>query len=75
MDSIDFWPSAKNKRAAIELLKIHAIDTPCERDIFRTVSPIDFRFEISSHITYRINAIDFWTSAKNKMAGIVTYDD
>ena len=24
--------------------KIYAIDTPCERDIFRMVSPIDFKF-------------------------------
>ena len=47
------------------------MDTPYERDIFRTVSPIDFKFEILSHITYRTNAIVFRPSAKNKMAAIV----
>ena len=34
----------KPKIAAIELYNMYAIDTPCERDIFRTVLPIDFKF-------------------------------
>ena len=46
MDAIDFGPSAKNKMAAIGLLKMNTIDTPCECDIFRIVSPIDFKFDI-----------------------------
>ena len=44
--AIDFGPSAHIKMAAIELFKMYAINTPCERDMFRTVSPIDFKFEI-----------------------------
>ena len=35
---------AKTKMAAIKLFNMYAIDTPCERDIFRTVLPIDFKF-------------------------------
>ena len=46
MDVIDFGPSASIKMAAIELFKMYTIDTHCERYIFKTVSPIDFRFEI-----------------------------
>ena len=46
MDAIDFGPSAKTKMAAMELFNMHAIDTPCERDIFRIVSPIDFKFDL-----------------------------
>ena len=42
--AIDFGPCAKTKMAAVELFNMYAIDTPCERDIFRTVLPIDFRF-------------------------------
>ena len=34
--AIDFGPCAKTKMAAIELFNMYAIDTPCERDIFRT---------------------------------------
>ena len=45
MDAIDFGPSAKNKMAAIELLKKYAMDTPCDRDIFRIYSPMDFKFD------------------------------
>ena len=45
-DAIDFGTSAKNKMAAIKLLKMYAMDTPCERDIFRIVSPIDFKFDL-----------------------------
>ena len=29
---------------AIELFNMYAIDTPCERDIFRTAEPINFKF-------------------------------
>ena len=36
-DAIDFGPCAKTKMAAIELFNMYAIDTPFERDIFRTV--------------------------------------
>ena len=39
----------------------------CERDILRTVSPIDFKFEIWYQITRITDAIDFGPSAKNKM--------
>ena len=43
---IDIGSSAKNKMAAIQLLKIYDMDTPCERDIFRIVSPIDLKFDL-----------------------------
>ena len=46
MDAIDFGPSALIKIAAIKLFKMYTIDTPCERYMFKTVSPIDFKFEI-----------------------------
>ena len=46
MDAIDFGPSAKNETAVIKLLKMYAMDTPCERDIFRIVSPMDFKFAL-----------------------------
>ena len=36
-----------------------------------TVSPVDFKFDICFHIIYRTDAIDFWPSAKTKMAAIV----
>ena len=71
MEAIDFGPSAKTKMAAIELFNMYAIVTPCECDIFRIVSPIDFKFEICFHIIYRTDAIDFGPSAKTKMAAIV----
>ena len=35
-DAIDFEPCAKTKMTAIEFFNMYAIDTPCERDIFRT---------------------------------------
>ena len=35
-DTIDFGQCAKTKMAAIKLFNMYAIDTPCERDIFRT---------------------------------------
>ena len=44
MDAIDFGSSAKNKMAAIKLLKMYAMDTTCERNIFQLISPIDFKF-------------------------------
>ena len=52
--------------AAIELLKYMYCrkNYACERDIFKTVSPIDFKLEICLHIIYR-------TGAKTKMAAIV----
>ena len=46
MDAIDFGPSANNKMAAIELFKIYAMGIPCEHDISRMVSPIDFKFDL-----------------------------
>ena len=45
MDASDFWPCAKTKIAAIKLFNMYAIDTPCERDIFRIISPINFKFD------------------------------
>ena len=50
-DAIDFglWP--KTKMAAIEFFNMYAIDTPCERDIFRIVSPINFKIDLWSHTT------------------------
>ena len=39
--AIDFGPSAK-----IKLFKIYVMDTPCEGDIFRIVSPINFKFDL-----------------------------
>ena len=47
MEAFDLRPSAKIKMAAIELLKVIYA---CERDIFKTVSPIDFNVEICFHI-------------------------
>ena len=32
--------------AAIKLFNMYAIDTHCERDIFRIISPIDFKFDL-----------------------------
>ena len=46
MNAIDFGPSAKTKMAAIKLFNMYAIDTPCERNIFRIISPIDFKFDL-----------------------------
>ena len=46
MNAIDFGPSAKTKMAAIKLLNMYAIDIPCECDIFRIFSPIDFKFDL-----------------------------
>ena len=39
-------PYTKNKKAAIKLFKMYAIDTPCERDTFRMVSSIDLKFDL-----------------------------
>ena len=44
-DAIDFGPCGKTKMAAIKLFDMYAIDTPCERDIFKTVLPIHFKFD------------------------------
>ena len=44
--AIDFGSSAKNKMATIKLFKIYAMDTSCEGDIFRIVSPINFKFDL-----------------------------
>ena len=38
MDAIDFGPCVKTKIAAIELFNMYAIDTPCERNIFRPLN-------------------------------------
>ena len=43
-NTIDFGSCAKTKMAAIKLFNMFAIDTPCERDIFRTAYPVDFKF-------------------------------
>ena len=56
--------------AVIELVKMYAMDNPCESDIFRTTSPVYFKLEICFHIIYRTDAIDFGPSAINKMAPI-----
>ena len=56
--------------AAIKLFKMYAMDIPCERDIFKTVSPIDFKFHLKCHIILRTDAIDFGPSAQIKMAAI-----
>ena len=45
MDAIDSGAYAKNKMAAIVLFEMYAIDTPCEQDILRNISPIDFKFD------------------------------
>ena len=44
--------------AAIELFNMYAIDTPCERDIFRTAKPINFKFGLWCHTTLMTDAID-----------------
>ena len=46
-----------------------SIRPTCERDILRTASPIDFKFEIYQ-TTGNTDAIDFGPSARNKMAAI-----
>ena len=42
----------------------------CERNILRTMSLIDFKFEIWYQTTKNTDAIDFATFAYNKMAAI-----
>ena len=60
--------------AAIELLKyMYCQNYACERDIFKTVSPIDFKLEICFHIIYRTDAIDFGPPANTKMVAIGIY--
>ena len=71
MDAIDFGSCAKTKMAAIKLFNMYAIDIPCERDIFRTVLPIDLKFDFLCHSTYRTDAIDFGPCAKTKMPAIM----
>ena len=56
--------------ATIKLFDMYAVDTPCGRDIFRTVKPINFKFDLLCHTTERTDAIDFWPCAKTKMAAI-----
>ena len=63
MNAIDFGPSSKTKMATMELFNMYAIDTPCERDIFRIVSPIDFKFDLLCHTNQRTDAVDFGPSA------------
>ena len=46
MNAIDFRSSAKAKMAAIKLFNMYAIGTPYERDIFRIISPINFKFDL-----------------------------
>ena len=43
-DAIDYGPCEKTKMATIERFNMYAIDTPCERNIFRTTQPINFKF-------------------------------
>ena len=49
---------------------MYTIDTPCERDIFWTVLPIDFKFNFWRNSTYKTDAIDFGPCAQTKMAAI-----
>ena len=46
------------------------MDKPCERDIFRIILPINFKFDLLCHITQRTDAFDFGLSAKSKMTTI-----
>ena len=46
----------------------------CKRDILRTVSSADFKFEILYQITRNTDGIDFGPSAKKKMAAIELFD-
>ena len=46
----------------------------CERDILRTVSPIDFKFEIWYQTTGNTDAIDFGPCAKTRMAAIELFN-
>ena len=55
---------------AIELWNMYAMDTACERDIFRIVSPIDLKLDLSCLTTLRMDAIDFGPSAQTKLAAI-----
>ena len=56
--------------AAIELVKMYAMDNPCESDIFRTISPVYFKLKISFHIIKGWTLFTFRPSAINKMAPI-----
>ena len=47
---------------------MYAKDKLCERDFFRTISPIYFK--LCFHIIQRTDIIDFGPSTKNKMAAI-----
>ena len=40
-----------------------SVHPTCKRDILRTVSPIDFKFEILDQTTENMDAIDFGSSA------------
>ena len=48
------------------------MDTPCECDIFRNVSPIHFKLNICFHITWKMDAIFFLPSAKNEMSAMLS---
>ena len=51
-----------------------AIDTPCERDIFRTAYPIDFKFGLWYQTTENTDAFNFGPCAKTKMATIELFN-
>ena len=57
-------------RPSVCLSVCPSVRLSCERDILRTVSPIDFKFEIWCQNTENTDAIDFGPCAKTKMAAI-----
>ena len=85
-NSNTFWSSANEVRPSVRWAilplfrpSVHLSVCPsvrptCECDILRTVSPIDFKFEIWYQITRITDAIDFGPSAKNKMAAIEIFE-
>ena len=47
-----------------------SVRTTCERDILRTISPFNFKFEIWNQTTENTDAIDFGQCANTKMTVI-----
>ena len=61
-------------RSSVCLSVCPSVRPTCERDILRTISPIDFKFEIY-RTAGNTDAIDYGPSAKNKMAVIELFKE
>ena len=55
-----FWAIYVKRDSSHRTFKIYAIDTPCESDIFKIVSPIDFRVDLWSHTNRFLNRLQTW---------------